>query len=39
KTVEGIAIGIDTDGALLLQDKGGSIIKIISGEIELYTAT
>ncbi|OGQ76539.1 MAG: biotin--[acetyl-CoA-carboxylase] ligase [Deltaproteobacteria bacterium RIFOXYA2_FULL_42_10] len=39
KTVEGIAMGIDTDGALLLQDKGGSIIKIISGEIELYTAT
>lgn len=33
KTVEGIALGIDDDGALLLREENGHIAKIISGDV------
>ncbi len=33
KTVEGIALGIDNDGTLLLREKTGNIAKIISGDV------
>lgn len=33
KVVEGVAMGIDTDGALLLQGKDGNVLRIISGDV------
>lgn len=35
KIVEGIAMGIDNDGALLLQEKSGNITRIISGDVTI----
>lgn len=33
KTAEGIALGIDNDGALLLREENGNIARIISGDV------
>lgn len=33
--VEGEAVDIDTDGALLLQERGGTVSRIISGDVSL----
>ena len=35
KIVEGIAMGIDNDGALLLQEKSGNITRVISGDVTI----
>ena len=33
KTIEGVAMGIDDNGALLLREKNGNITRIISGDV------
>src|SRR3990167_343853 len=33
RVIEGVAVGIDADGAFLLQVKGGSVLRIISGDV------
>src|SRR3972149_11184789 len=35
KVVEGIAIGLDNDGMLLLREKNGNIARIISGDVTI----
>lgn len=35
KTIEGVAMGIDDNGALLLREKNGNITRIISGDVEI----
>ena len=35
KAIEGVAMGIDDNGALLLREKNGNITRIISGDVEI----
>jgi len=35
RVIEGVAVGIDADGAFLLQVKGGSVLRIISGDVTI----
>lgn len=35
KTLEGIALGIDNDGALLLREENGNIARITSGDVSI----
>ncbi|MBI5327192.1 MAG: biotin--[acetyl-CoA-carboxylase] ligase [Deltaproteobacteria bacterium] len=35
KIMQGIAVGIDNDGALLLREKSGNIARILSGDVEM----
>ena len=35
RVIEGAALGIDEDGALILREKGGNILRVTSGDVEV----